>query len=174
MDVRIITLRYNDGLGGFPEDELKKAISGREVLEVREHFYMYGNIPHITMLVMLGDKYLKEEGRRASGEDPVHTLPPHLQKLYGDLRYWRNERAKKDGVPSYVIMRNSQIADICQQMPRSLTALKEIEGIGEATCSKYGREVLALIPEPNREEGPKPVESPEQEEEPTIASEESI
>jgi len=38
MDVRVITLRYQDALQGFSEEALRKAISGREVLEAREHF----------------------------------------------------------------------------------------------------------------------------------------
>ena len=43
-------------------------------------------------------------------------------------------------------MRNVQVAEICRRLPRSLTALKEIEGIGEATCAKYGKDILGLIP----------------------------
>ena len=44
MDVRVITLRYQDALQGFSEEALRKAISGREVLEAREHFFMHGNV----------------------------------------------------------------------------------------------------------------------------------
>jgi len=44
MDVRVITLRYQEGLQGFPEEALRRAISGREVLEAREHFFRNNNI----------------------------------------------------------------------------------------------------------------------------------
>ena len=44
MDVRVITLRYQDALQGFSEEALRKAISGREVLEAREHFFTHGNV----------------------------------------------------------------------------------------------------------------------------------
>jgi hypothetical protein len=37
MDIRVVTLRYSDGVQGFPEEALLKAVSGREVLEAREH-----------------------------------------------------------------------------------------------------------------------------------------
>jgi hypothetical protein len=33
VDIRVITLRYQEGVQGFPEEALRKAISGREVLE---------------------------------------------------------------------------------------------------------------------------------------------
>jgi superfamily II DNA helicase RecQ len=57
-------------------------------------------------------------------------------------------------VPSYVIARNVQLAEICRRLPRSLAELKEVEGIGEATCEKYGRDLLARIPPAAPEAGP--------------------
>jgi superfamily II DNA helicase RecQ len=43
-------------------------------------------------------------------------------------------------------MRNVQLAEICRKVPRTLEALKQIEGVGEATVSRYGGELLAQIP----------------------------
>ncbi len=40
-----------------------------------------------------------------------------------------------------------QIVEICKRLPRTLAELKEIEGIGEATCEKYGRDILTRIPQ---------------------------
>jgi len=48
MDIRIITPRYSDSIQGFPEEALTKAISAREVMDVREHFFVHGNVPHIA------------------------------------------------------------------------------------------------------------------------------
>lgn len=146
MDIRIITLRYSDGIQGFPEDALLKACSGREVLEAREHFFIHGNVPHMAVVLLLGDAAVSR-GRRPPGPDPGEELPADRKGLYRALRIWRNERAKSDGVPSYVIARNVQVAEICKRLPRSLAELKEIDGIGEATCEKYGRDILARIPE---------------------------
>lgn len=36
MEIRVITLRYSDGVQGFPEDALRRVCAGREVLEVTE------------------------------------------------------------------------------------------------------------------------------------------
>jgi hypothetical protein len=47
MYVRILTLRYQEGQQGFPEGALRQATAGREVLEVREHFFTHGNVPHL-------------------------------------------------------------------------------------------------------------------------------
>ncbi len=145
MYVRILTLRYNDNLQGFPEGPIREAAAGREILDIRDHFFVHGNVPHLLLMLLLGDG----EGfakKRRSTEDPGKDLPVHLQKLYRDIRQWRNERAKRDGIPSYVIMRNTLVAEICQRLPRTLSELKEIEGIGEAKCAKYGNEILEIIP----------------------------
>jgi superfamily II DNA helicase RecQ len=146
MDIRVVTLRYSDGIQGFPEDALLKVCSGREVLDVREHFFVHGNVPHMAVVLLLGDAG-GGRSRRPSGPDPSEELPDDRKGLYRELKSWRNERAKVDGVPSYVIARNVQVAEICKRLPRTLAELKEIDGIGEATCEKYGRDILARIPE---------------------------
>jgi superfamily II DNA helicase RecQ len=147
MHVRVITLRYSEGLQGFPEDALREATAGREVLEVREHFFLHGNTPHLALVLLLGDG--PGTGQRPGArpeDDPGAQLPEALRPLYRALREWRNEEAKKAGIPSYVILRNTQLAEICRRLPRSLAALREIDGVGEATCAKYGAAILALIP----------------------------
>ena len=148
MDVRVITLRYQEGLQGFPEEALRKAISGREVLEAREHFFTHGNIPHLSLTLLLGDAPAGGEGfRRHEGPDPEEGLEVAQRPLYRELRRWRNDRARADGKPAYAIARNAQLAEIARRVPRSLAGLKEIEGIGEAFCRDYGAEVLGLMPD---------------------------
>ena len=44
MQIRVVTLRYNEALQGFPEDALRTATFGREVLNVSEHFFVHGNV----------------------------------------------------------------------------------------------------------------------------------
>ena len=150
MQIRILTLRYTDGLQGFPDQAVREAAAGREILEVRDHFFVHGNVPHIALVLSLSDQpagarpVFKKAGP-AAGAAPSADLPEARQKFYRDLRDWRNERAKKDGVPSYVIMRNNLLAEICRRLPQSIANLREIDGIGEATCTKYGRDILAHV-----------------------------
>ena len=149
MNLRILTLRYDAALGGFPEEPVRQALAGGSLLEMREHFFTQGGVPHLALLLLLdtprsgstaGPNYARNR------EDPGDNLSEHLQPLYQALRQWRNDRAKQVGVPSYVILRNVQLAEICRTLPRSLAALKQIEGVGEATTAKYGPEILAQIP----------------------------
>ncbi len=149
MKVRVITLQYSEALGGFPEEALQAALSGKEVLEVRDHFFTHGGKPHIALVCTVGDEPVNlspRSGAKNQREDPGKDLPEALQPLYRDLRTWRNDKAKGEGIPSYLIFRNAQLAEICKTLPRTAAALKEIEGIGEKTCEKYGQEILSLIP----------------------------
>ena len=54
MQVRVITMRYQEGLQGFPEDALRAATFGKTVLDVRESAF----------------------GRHAPGAARVHCAPP--------------------------------------------------------------------------------------------------
>ena len=54
MQVRVVTLRYSEGMQGFPEEALRKATFGREVLGVEEHFFTYGNVPHLALVLTTG------------------------------------------------------------------------------------------------------------------------
>ena len=44
-----------------------------------------------------------------------------------------------------MIFTNSQIEEIIRRRPKSLAELLSCDGIGEAKCDKYGKEILELI-----------------------------
>lgn len=148
MHIKTVTLAYDESIGGFPHDTLERAQASGNLIEAREYFFLYGGVPHITFVLVMKDEQSIASPHlpRHDNEDPSKDLPDRLKPLYITLRRWRNERAKADGVPSYVIFRNMQLAEICRRLPRTKADLLQIEGIGESTWRKYGEEVLALIP----------------------------
>ena len=148
MKVRILTLQYDSRLGGFSEDAVNKAVAGRELINVTEHFFIQEGTPHITLVLTLSDGHAKEITRpKSSTADPSKGLSEQQCKLYNQLRDWRKAKSVEEGVQSYLIFRNVQLAEICKELPSSLADLKEISGIGESTCKKYGKEILSLLPE---------------------------
>lgn len=140
-----MTLPYVEGLDRFSAEAVDRALSGRNVLEVRDHFFVHGGRPHLCLVCLVDDASGKPERGVGARADPGHELKDDLKPLYRDLRAWRNERAKAEGRPSYLIFRNKQLAEICRQLPKSVTALKEIDGVGEATCEHYGKDVVAHV-----------------------------
>ena len=152
MQVRVLTLKYNEGQQGFPEEALRTATFGRDVLSVDQHFFVHGGMPHLTLVLTLGD-YVEQafRSREPQAPDPETELPEDRKAAYRDLKRWRNETAKAEGRPAYAIARNRQLAEIVLKAPQSLSALKEIEGLGGGFAEKYGRVVLDLITSVKRE-----------------------
>ena len=157
MQARVITLKYSEGAAGFPEDALRKATFGREVLDVREHFFVYGNVPHLTLVVMMGDAPgdagfggYRRDGQ-ADRKDPEEDLSEELRGIYRALKQWRNDTARNEGRPAYAIARNVQLAELVKAAPKSLAAIREIEGFGGSFCDKYGETILKMLNTPGVE-----------------------
>ena len=72
-------------------------------------------------------------------------LSPEEQARYDALRRWRNERSKKEGRPAYSLFNNEHLAIIARQNPTSPTALRAIEGVGDARVRHYGEAVIKLL-----------------------------
>lgn len=148
MEIRVVTLRYSEGGQGFPEDALRRVCAGREVLDVTEHFFTYGNAPHLTLIVKLGGESAPGGSWRERAKDAPDLeaeLPDDKKTLYRALKKWRNERAKAEGKPAYAIGRNTLIFEITKASPKTLAELKEVAGMGEASVSSYGKEILEII-----------------------------
>jgi ribonuclease D len=61
------------------------------------------------------------------------------------LRDWRSRRSHKEGMPSFLILNNRQLAAISAAQPASLTALRGVEGIGESRSIRWGQEILGVV-----------------------------
>ena len=64
------------------------------------------------------------------------------ERLWQALRSWRQQKAKADEVPAYVVCGDKTLRDIVEKMPQTLEELHEIYGLGEAKISKFGLEIL--------------------------------
>ena len=69
------------------------------------------------------------------------------ERVLEALRVWRRARATEDGVPAYVVFHDTTLAEIADQRPRNLPALRRVKGLGPAKLERYGDEVLAVIDE---------------------------
>jgi len=146
MHVKVVTLEYDERLRGFPQEALDRALASGDVLDVRDHFFVHRGVPHVALVLTLAAAPQDGWGKRRGEPDPGDALPEPLRPVYATLRRWRNEQAKADGVPAYALFRNYQLAEICRRMPRTLAALREIDGVGQETCRRYGETVLAVLP----------------------------
>lgn len=78
---------------------------------------------------------------RPAGARRADTDP----ELFEALRSWRLTVARANDIPAYVVLRDSTLADIAAEKPRSLGELAGISGIGPTKLERYGPDVLALV-----------------------------
>jgi DNA helicase-2/ATP-dependent DNA helicase PcrA len=64
--------------------------------------------------------------------------------LMAALKAWRLETARSDGVPAYVVATDALLAEIVDQRPMTLPALRRVKGMGPSRLSRYGSELLAI------------------------------
>ena len=167
MLARVITLRFNGMLDGFDDAPLRDFIKDKEVISIRDHFFIHYEQPYLAMIVTYTLKPLPTAAaaprpdRRSKRRDEAwrEFVAEADVPLFNTLRDWRAARAKRDGVPLYVICDNRQLAAIVAARPQTLAALGEVEGIGKAKLERYGADILSVLARGQAEEPPS-VEAP--------------
>ncbi len=140
MDIRLVTVSLDPTTGVFPADPLT-GIDG-EVVRVVEHFFHHDDLPRLLLVVATREP---APPARRGRTDPRAALSDDERLRYDALRTWRRAAAEERGVPPYVLLTNRQLAAVARRRPRSLAALREIDGIGEARAKKVGPAVLEVL-----------------------------
>jgi hypothetical protein len=108
MLVRVFTLQFNTLLAGFDDGPLRDFIKDKEVLSIRDHFFIKNDIAYLALIVTYlptraeaATHVADSDGRKK--ESWRELVKPEDIPLFNTLRDWRAERCKKDGLPPYVI-----------------------------------------------------------------------
>ncbi len=72
-------------------------------------------------------------------------LSPADESLFQQLRAWRSDTAREQGVPAYVILHDKTLRELAEVRPFSRGLLATVTGMGSAKIEHYGEELLALI-----------------------------
>ena len=67
------------------------------------------------------------------------------ETLFGVLRVWRRDEARRRSVPAYRVMSDRVLRQVCAEKPADLATLAVIPGIGEKTIEKSGAALLAAL-----------------------------
>lgn len=157
MQTKVLTLRFNTLRGEFDDATLREFTRDKEVISVRDHFYVHQGTPYLAMVVnyKLGplpapaaDQPSATKGTRRRDESWRHSVSEADAPLFNALRDWRAERCKREGVPPYIVGTNQQFTEIIKLRPQTLAKLGEIEGFGKSRIEKYGAEILAILAPP--------------------------
>ena len=82
MQVRIFTLRFNPVTESFDDSVVASFLAEKDVLSIRDYFFVKDDTPYLTLVIRLGDAYHGLLRKGVVGQ----KLPP-LKK--GDGGIWR-------------------------------------------------------------------------------------
>ncbi len=155
MKIRVFTLRFDPAQGGFDDGELRAFMDGHDVIDVEREFFKHQRTPWMMLMVRYEPAQVPREKSwrppAASGEaDEAAGLDPVQRGRYESLRSWRNARARSEGIPTYGILHNNQLAELAKLEPQTLADLAKVKGIGERKRAKYGDDLVSECPKPDR------------------------
>ncbi|MBL8695350.1 MAG: HRDC domain-containing protein [Planctomycetes bacterium] len=159
MRVHLLTLRFSPSIGGFDDRPLTDFVRDKELLSIREHFFLVHEVPHLACVLTYQAPPVPTRPAIAPPRSPLPVsrpapAPPREERfdiapedlaLFETMRDWRSERAKAESVPAFVILNNRELAAIVAAKPRTLSALGSIEGVGPAKTERYGAAILAKL-----------------------------
>jgi superfamily II DNA helicase RecQ len=157
MQIHIFTIHFNPVLDRFDDSELQAFIRDKAVLSASDHFFVRDGVPYLALVVHTHPEPTAPDTGRPKKNIRDESWRDLLNEadwpLFNSLRAWRQERAKQDGIPPYIICTNRMLAQIIHDRPQSLEAMGKIHGLGSGKLQKYGRELLQLLRRPPRREG---------------------
>jgi ATP-dependent DNA helicase RecQ len=120
----------------FGDDGLvRPLLRGEERLELR-----------LPAARVRGQRQRSDPGNRATGQAPgADQLNPQGLERLEQLKTWRREQARQQGVPPYVVFHDRTLIEIADRAPADLEQLAEVSGVGAAKLERYGAAVLALV-----------------------------
>lgn len=120
----------------------------KDIYELADFFLRF----HTPNTVDYTKKYFLEESEKKESKPKKDVREPKqnvLNKedtpLYKDLKQYRFEVSKAEGVKPYFIYNNAQMEELISVMPKTLNDIKKISGFGDVKIQKYGKAILDIV-----------------------------
>ena len=138
MTYEIITIPFNAVTKSFHADELNRFCLNKKILNTKIEFFSDEKSPYWTLFIEY-EPVLESKGSEPKG------LTEAGKFCYEKLREWRRITAEKEGIPPFVIAKNSHFVEIINKEIKTLEALKQIRGFGAKKTEKYGKDICGII-----------------------------
>ena len=119
------------------EVELKTAI-----LNAVENGFSVKNYLQAKALAVIEKPRVRQKKVTDKMEISEDILHP---RLYSVLRNWRNEEAKRQGLPAYTILHQKAILGIANTLPTNSREMLTVPGIGKKVLERYGARLLEIV-----------------------------
>ncbi|WML34334.1 HRDC domain-containing protein [Clostridium sp. OS1-26] len=78
-------------------------------------------------------------------DESTNSVYIEENNLYKELKRYRLERSKADGIKPYFIYTNVQLEEIANKKQKTIDELKAIKGFGDVKCEKHGEDVIGIV-----------------------------
>ncbi len=102
MRARVFTVRLDPTTGTFDDSELAAFLEDHSAVTITEHAFTFAGVPTLAVVLRYQDAPQPAPRPRLSTA-PDLTLSAADRALFEVLRSWRNQLAKKEGRPAYVL-----------------------------------------------------------------------
>lgn len=130
--------------GGEAQDRLNAFVRGHRVLQVSRTVFAGGwGFCVEWMDGTSPSSRNSEEWRRTPRVDYREVLSTEAFDRFSKLRTRRKAIAAEDGVPTYMVMTDAQLAELAKSASPTVADMRRIDGIGDARVEKYAERLLA-------------------------------
>lgn len=77
--------------------------------------------------------------------DPTQSDQKEDILLFDELRQWRLDRARRDGVAPYMVAHDTTLHELATRRPQTEQALLGIKGLGASKVEKYSSDLLTIL-----------------------------
>ncbi len=138
MAYEIITIPLSLGTKTFNTEPLNQFCANKKILNRKISFFQQDGTAYWSVLLEY-EPVLEPAGHETAGLTEAGRL------CYEELRRWRKETAEKEGIPPFVIAKNSHLVEIVNKEITSLETLKQLNGFGKKKIEKYGTAITGII-----------------------------
>lgn len=122
----------------YPRVQITQA--GRELLAQPTLLSLTGFLPQVA------DQEAETSPASAGEEDGLSLGPGmDLEDLRARLERWRGEKASALNVAPFVVLPDAVLMNILERLPRDLTELAEIKGLGGGKLEQFGAEIVGVL-----------------------------
>jgi superfamily II DNA helicase RecQ len=127
---------------------LNRFLAGHKVLQVDRKLVEAGGDAYWTFSVEYLDGGKVEQppgGLPSQRVDYKEVLSPAQFERFSRLWTKRKELAEAEGLPVFALFTNEQLAQIARMEKVTLSGLRNVDGLGEKKCGKYGQAIVDLF-----------------------------
>lgn len=152
MQVKIFSIRLHDNLTEIDQNSLNDFLETVDFKKSSVQFVEVEN-PFWSVVVHFEDKntVVKDTTNSFTNEvakenrKTVSDLNINDERIFNNLKTWRNEKATEIGLAPFIICHNAHLIEIAVSKPTCTDDLKLIKGFGDLKAAKYGDDIIALL-----------------------------